>query len=63
MLSEISQTERQISYDLTYMWNLKNQTKSKPKTPRFTDTENRLLVARGGRWANEGGPKIQTSSE
>ena len=42
---------------------IKNQTKSKPKTPRFIDTENRLVVARGGRWANEGGPKIQTSSE
>ena len=24
MLSEISQTERQILCDLTYMWNLKN---------------------------------------
>ena len=25
-LSEVSQTERQISYDITYMWNLKNDT-------------------------------------
>ena len=23
ILSEVSQTERQISYDITYMWNLK----------------------------------------
>ena len=26
MLSEISQTEKQILYVLTYMWNLKNKT-------------------------------------
>ena len=26
ILSEVSQTERQISYDTTYMWNLKNNT-------------------------------------
>ena len=27
ILSEISHTERQIPYDFTYMWNLKNTTK------------------------------------
>ena len=26
MLSEVSQTERQIPYDLTYIWNLKTET-------------------------------------
>ena len=26
MLREISQTERQILYDITYMWNVKNTT-------------------------------------
>ena len=26
MLSEVSQTERQVSYDITYMWNLKYDT-------------------------------------
>ena len=26
ILSEVSQTERQISYDITYMWNLKYDT-------------------------------------
>ena len=25
ILSEVSQTERQISYDITYMWNLKQK--------------------------------------
>ena len=25
ILSEVSQTERQTSYDITYMWNLKNK--------------------------------------
>ena len=36
LLSEISQTEN------TYMWNLKNE------EPTLIDTENRLVVARGG---------------
>ena len=27
MLNEINQTERQISHNLIYMWNLKNQNK------------------------------------
>ena len=26
VLSEVNQTERQMSYDITYMWNLKNDT-------------------------------------
>ena len=26
ILSEANQTQRQISYDITYMWNLKNNT-------------------------------------
>ena len=26
ILSEVSQRERQISYDISYMWNLKNDT-------------------------------------
>ena len=26
ILSEVSQTERQISYDINYIWNLKNDT-------------------------------------
>ena len=29
MLSEISQTERQILYNITYMWNFKNATNKK----------------------------------
>ena len=27
VLNKISETERQILYDITYMWNLKNKTK------------------------------------
>ena len=40
-LSEISQTEkeRQIPYDLTYMWNLKKV--------ELTETESKLVVIRG----------------
>ena len=49
MLSEISQTEkRQIVYDITYIWNLKNKTNQfvfKEKRNRFTDFENKLVVA------------------
>ena len=29
VLSVISQTEQQLPYDFTYMWNLKNKTKQK----------------------------------
>jgi len=43
MPSEIkSDRKRQIQYDLTYMWKLKN----KP-TNKLIDTENRLMVTRG----------------
>ena len=44
ILSKISQTEKEIPYDLTYMCNL--------KTKRVTYRGNRLVVARGagGGW-------------
>ena len=42
MLSEINQTERQILYKLSYMWNL-DKTKA-----RLIDTENSMVVVRGG---------------
>ena len=46
MLSEMS--DKQIGYDLSYMWNLsKNQRK---QTLRLIDTENRLVVVRDGGW-------------
>ena len=45
ILSEISQ--RQISYDITYMWNLKYDTKEHIyETNRLTDIESRLLFAK-----------------
>ena len=46
MLSELSQIEKQILYDLSYMSNLR-QTKNKKSPAKLTDTENRLVVARG----------------
>ena len=46
MFSEISQTIRQILYDLTCMWNLKASPNQKTKT-ELIDTENGLMVARG----------------
>ena len=51
MLSEISQTEkRQILYDLTYMWNLKQTKRQKNKDTKLIDTGNRLVFARGRGW-------------
>ena len=45
MLSEISR-ERQILYDLSYMWNLKK--KKKKRAP--TEKEIRFVVTRGREW-------------
>ena len=41
--------ERQIPYDFTYMWNLKNKTNDQTyqNRNRLIDTENKLVVARG----------------
>lgn len=47
--------EREISYGLTYMWNLKTKTKPKQYKIELIDTENRLVVAGGG----EGGKTSQ----
>ena len=54
MLSKVSQTERQILYDITYMWNLKKYNKlvNITKNSRLTDIENKLAVTSGER---EGG--------
>ena len=53
MLSERSQTEGQILYDTTYMWNLKTTPPSKlvniTKTSRLTDTEDKLVFTSGER--------------
>ena len=45
-LNEISQTERQMPHDFTYMWNIKNQI-NKQQRNRLIDAENKLMVARG----------------
>ena len=48
-ISEISQTEEDILYDYTYMWNLKNKTNEQTENRnRVTDTENKQVVARRG---------------
>ena len=48
-LSEVSQRERQISYDIAYMWNQKNWYKWTylQNRNRLTDLENELMVTRG----------------
>ena len=43
----MSDRERQIPYDFTYMWNLKNRTNEQTKQNRLIDKENKLVVARG----------------
>ena len=43
-----SERERQIQYNITYMWNLKYDTKEPIyKIERLADMENRLVVAKG----------------
>ena len=56
ILIEISQTEIEISYDITYIWNLKNGTNElihRVLRNRLRDTENKLMVTKeeigGGR--------------
>ena len=47
VLSEVSQTERQILYDFTYLWNQKKQNKQIiPNRHKLMNTEIKLMVAR-----------------
>ena len=52
-----SKRERQISYDITYLWNLKQWYKETylQNRNRLTDIENKLMVTKGQR----GGDKVQ----
>ena len=54
MLSETSQKEKQILYDLIHMWNQKT-----PKNPN--SEENRFVITRGGGGLDTGDQKVQTS--
>ena len=50
-ISEVSRTERLISYDVTYVWNLKKKKQTKTYFPnRDSDTKNKLMVKEGERW-------------
>ena len=52
ILGKVSQRERQIPYDVTYMWNLKYNTNEHIYE---TDIENRIVVAKGKWvWGKEG---------
>ena len=47
ILSEVGQSERQIPYDITYMWNLKYDTNEPVLgTETIRGMENRLVVAK-----------------
>jgi len=52
-VSEVSQTRKcQTSYDITYMWNLKNDANELIyKTETYPDFENKLIVTKGNRMA------------
>ena len=51
-----SDRERQISYDVTYMWNLKKWCKWTylQHRNRFTDIENKHMVTKGEKGGGEG---------
>ena len=51
ILSEVSQ--RRIPYDITYMWNLKNNTDESIYKAE-TDIENKFMVTKGERGWGEG---------
>lgn len=41
----------QMPHDVTFMWDLKNRThEQNKKRNKFTDTESKLMVARGEGW-------------
>ena len=52
MLSEISQ--RQIRYDITYMWNLKTETSEYNKKETDSQIENKLVVTGRERQVRKG---------
>ena len=51
ILIEVNQTERQMPYDITYMWNLKKWQKETylQNINRLMDIENKLMGAKGER--------------
>ena len=61
MLSEISQKERQILSDLTYMWNRKGKQKTKSNS-QVQRTDWWLPEVGEGVQMGEGGEKVQTSN-
>lgn len=48
MLSEISQTEIQILYDISYMWNLKYSTTESMYKTETDSHRKQLIVTKGG---------------
>ena len=49
MLNEMSDWERQILYDIIYMWNIKKKNSEHSKKEADTDIENKLVVSSGER--------------
>ena len=44
ILSEVSQTEKQMSYDITYIWYLKRGCTMNLQNRRVTDVENNFIT-------------------
>ena len=42
MLSEMSEKERQVPYDFTYMWNLKHKTNEQNRKMNKTETDSQI---------------------
>ena len=58
MLSEISQTERQKLYDITYLWNLKNKANTRTKQRRKTLKYIKKKKTSSYQWGEKGGEVI-----
>ena len=55
ILSEVSQRERKVSYDITYMWNLKHDTNEFTYKQKQTHRCTEQAYGRQGReWVGEG---------
>ena len=60
MLNEVSQIEKEISYDISYTWNLKRDNKNELTKQRLTDLENELMVVGGEGIVRESGMDVYT---
>ena len=58
MLSETSDRERQILYDLTYMWNFKKTKPNKQKSTKFIEKRSYLWLSEAESWSRGNWRKV-----